>query len=37
MNQLSDEQLFKLFQKGDNKAFDQIVIKYNYNKNMFRN
>ena len=28
MNQFSDEQLFALFQKGDNKAFDKIVIKY---------
>ena len=28
MNQLSDEQLFKLFQEGDNKAFDKLAIKY---------
>ena len=28
MNQFSDEQLFKLFQQGDIKAFDQLVIKY---------
>jgi len=28
VNQLSDEQLFKLFQDGDNKAFDKLAIKY---------
>ena len=28
MNQFSDEKIFKLFQEGDKKAFDQLVIKY---------
>jgi len=28
MNKLTDEQLFELFQNGDNKAFDQIVLRY---------
>ena len=28
MNQFSDEQLFKLFQEGDNKSFDKLIIKY---------
>ena len=28
MNQLSDEQLFRLFKGGDKKAFDKLVIKY---------
>ena len=28
MDQLSDEQLFKLFQDGDNKPLDQLMVKY---------
>ena len=28
MNEFSDERLFKLFQKGDIQAFDQLVIRY---------
>ena len=28
MDQLSDEQLFKLFQNGDNKPFDYLMVKY---------
>ena len=28
MNQLTDEELFKLFQNGDNKSFDKLMIKY---------
>ena len=28
MNEFSDEKLFKLFQEGDNKALDQLVIRY---------
>ena len=28
MNKLSDEQLFKLFQKGDRKSFDKLVVRY---------
>ena len=28
MNQLSDEKLFKLFQNGDMRAFDQLMIRY---------
>ena len=28
MNQLTDEQLFKLFQEGDKNSFNQLVIKY---------
>ena len=28
MNQLSDEQLFQLFQNGDMRAFDQLMIRY---------
>ena len=35
MNKLSDEQLFRLFQNGDNKAFDQLVIKYKDRLNSF--
>ena len=28
MNQISDEQLFQLFQNGDMRAFDQLMIRY---------
>ena len=35
MDHLSDEQLFQLFQNGDNKAFDQLVIKYKDRLNSF--
>ena len=35
MSQLSDEKLFKLFQGGDNKAFDILVVKYKDRLNSF--